>query len=88
MVELTDDEIAGWADTLIRQNAFNRPVAVQIAKEAAKWVQAQRAARVDGLMALVYLYGAHCAEHPEDADGARERLRAVKDFALGVKGTQ
>lgn len=42
---------------------------------------------VDGLMALVYLYGAHCAEHPEDVEGARERLRAVKEFAFGVQGT-
>lgn len=35
------------------------------------------------VMALVYLYGSHCAEHPEDAAGQQERLAGVKT-ALGV----
>lgn len=39
MVDPTDDEIAAWADGFIRQNAYNRGVAVQIATEAAKWVR-------------------------------------------------
>lgn len=42
MAEPTDDEIAAWADSFIKQNAYNRAVAVQIATEAAKWVRGQR----------------------------------------------
>lgn len=42
MAEPTDDEIAAWADSFIKQNAYNRAVAVQIATEAAKWVRSQR----------------------------------------------
>jgi hypothetical protein len=37
----TDDEIAAWADGFIREHAYNRPVAVQIATEAAKWVRSR-----------------------------------------------
>lgn len=37
----TDDEIVAWADSFIREHAYNRPVAVQIAIEAAKWVRAR-----------------------------------------------
>lgn len=42
MAEPTDDEIAAWADAFIRENAYNRAVAVQIATAAAKWVRGQR----------------------------------------------
>lgn len=42
MAEPTDDEIAAWADGFIKQHAFNRAVAVQIATEAAKWVRGRR----------------------------------------------
>lgn len=42
MAEPTDDEIAAWADAFIRENAYNRAVAVQIATEAAKWVRGKR----------------------------------------------
>ena len=43
----TDEEIAAWADDFIREHAYNRPVAVQIAAEAAKWVRS-RIAGVEG----------------------------------------
>lgn len=36
----TDDEIASWVDGFIRKQAYNYPVAVQIATEAAEWVRA------------------------------------------------
>lgn len=39
---LSDEEIATWADNFIQAKAFNRPIAVQIATEAAKWVRGQR----------------------------------------------
>lgn len=39
MVDPTDEEIAAWAEGFIRQKAYNRPVALQIAMEAAKWVR-------------------------------------------------
>jgi hypothetical protein len=42
MADPTDDEIAAWADGFIRESAYNRAVAVQIATEAAKWVRGQR----------------------------------------------
>lgn len=42
MAEPTDEEIAAWADSFIKQNAYNRAVAVQIATAAAKWVRGQR----------------------------------------------
>jgi hypothetical protein len=42
--EPSDDEIVAWADGFIREKAFNRPVAIQIAVEAAKWVRAKLAA--------------------------------------------
>lgn len=45
---------------------------------------ADRAPDVNELMARVYLYGAHCAEHPEDATGAAEKLAAIKACAAGV----
>jgi hypothetical protein len=37
----TDEEVAAWADSFIREHAYNRPVAVQIAVEAAKWVRSR-----------------------------------------------
>jgi hypothetical protein len=36
---LTDDEIAEWTDTVIRKEAFNRPIAIEIAKQAARWAE-------------------------------------------------
>lgn len=39
----TDEEIASWADSFILAQAFNRPIAVQIALEAAKWVRSRLA---------------------------------------------
>lgn len=39
----TDEEIASWADSFILAQAFNRPIAVQIAVEAAKWVRSRLA---------------------------------------------
>lgn len=35
----TDEEIIAWADVFIRDKAFNRGVAVEIAIAAAKWVR-------------------------------------------------
>jgi hypothetical protein len=32
----------------------------------------------DDVLALVYLYGAHMAEHPEDSSGAQQRLAAIR----------
>lgn len=40
----TDDQIIEWADGFIRVQAFNRPVAIQIAIEAAKFVRTFSAA--------------------------------------------
>lgn len=42
MADPTDDEIEAWADSFIKQHAYNRAVAVQIATAAAKWVRGQR----------------------------------------------
>lgn len=44
----TDEEIAAWADSFIRKQAFNRPAAVQIATEAAKWVRSRGVTLPDG----------------------------------------
>lgn len=41
---LTDEQITDWAESFIRQVAFNRPIAIQIAVEAAKWVRSKLAA--------------------------------------------
>ncbi len=36
---LTDDEIVEWTDAVIRKEAFNRPIAIEIAKQAARWAE-------------------------------------------------
>jgi hypothetical protein len=43
---LTDGEIAEWADGFILAQAFNRPIAIQIAIKAARW--AERAHGIEG----------------------------------------
>lgn len=43
----------------------------------------RRPASTNDVMAMVYLFGAHRAEHPEDEAGASDRLAAIKN-ALGV----
>lgn len=46
----TDEQVTEWAESFIRPVAFNRPIAIQIAVEAAKWVRsviaADRASRL------------------------------------------
>jgi len=44
LVHPTDDEIEVWVDGFLTKATYNRPVAMQIAMQAAKWVRGQSAA--------------------------------------------
>jgi hypothetical protein len=93
MADPTDDEIAAWADGFIRENAYNRAVAVQIAAEAAKWVRGLRV-QVGWYYESPATGGAGLRQHMSDSELSEWRriahvwpvYRAEREAAPGVAG--
>lgn len=69
---VSEEEIIKWADGFIREKAFNRAVAVQIAIEAAKWVAGSN------LESVLPVMGGR-----ESVDDA---LAVVESFGPGIRG--
>ena len=81
---VSEREIDEWADGFILKKAFNRPVAIQIATEAAKWGAERAAQRLAALPAPAPLSGEDATRLWHENHEAHKLIGAFELFAAGV----
>ena len=80
----TQSEIEEWADGFLLAKAYNRPVAIQIATEAAKWAAQYAVQRLAALPAPSPLTEAEAIRLWHADTEAHRRLSAFEWFAAGA----